>query len=112
MILSRGDVVTVALPGDYGKPRPAVVIQSNLLEEVQSVIVCQVTTAETLIPFFRLELSPTTGNGLEQRSWIMVEKITTTRLVKIGQRIGALPIEQMNELDALLMIVLGLAPGT
>ena len=33
----RGDLVTVSLPGDYGKPRPALVIQSDLLAELESV---------------------------------------------------------------------------
>ena len=29
-LIKRGDIVTCALSGDYGKPRPAVVVQSDL----------------------------------------------------------------------------------
>lgn len=29
MTMLRGDLVTVALSGDYGKPRPALVIQAD-----------------------------------------------------------------------------------
>jgi mRNA interferase MazF len=39
----RGDLVTVSLPGDYGKPRTALVIQSDLLNELDSVVFCPVT---------------------------------------------------------------------
>ena len=28
--MKRGDVVIVSAPGDFGKPRPAVVIQSDI----------------------------------------------------------------------------------
>lgn len=27
--MKRGDIITVALSGDYGKPRPAVVVQND-----------------------------------------------------------------------------------
>ena len=38
--MRRGDILTVAAPGDYGKPRPAVLIQSDLLNtDAQSIIV-------------------------------------------------------------------------
>jgi len=40
----RGDLVTVSLSGDYGKPRPALVIQNDLLEELDSVVLCPVTS--------------------------------------------------------------------
>lgn len=112
MKLQRGDVVIVASPGDFGKPRPAVVVQSNLLSEAASVIVCQITSFETATPLYRLMIDPLPANGLEHRSWVMVEKLAAMRLNKVGKRIGALTDDQMAELDALLMIVLGLAPGT
>lgn len=40
----RGDLVTVSLPGNYGKPRPALVIQSDLLAELESVILYPITS--------------------------------------------------------------------
>ena len=32
-LIKRGDIVTCALSGDYGKPRPAVVVQSDLFNK-------------------------------------------------------------------------------
>ena len=40
----RGDLVTVSLPGDYGKPRPALVIQNDLLNELDSLVLCPVSS--------------------------------------------------------------------
>ena len=34
--MSRGDVVIVAAPGDYGKPRPAVIVQSDALSDAHA----------------------------------------------------------------------------
>jgi mRNA-degrading endonuclease toxin of MazEF toxin-antitoxin module len=43
--MRRGDVVTVAVSGGYGKPRPAIVVQSDLLNDTHaSVVVCLVTS--------------------------------------------------------------------
>ena len=44
--MRRGDVVLVVLPGDYGKPRPAITVQSDLLntEDPASYLVCPLTT--------------------------------------------------------------------
>lgn len=36
--MKRGDVVTVVLPGAFGKPRPALVIQSDLFADHPSVL--------------------------------------------------------------------------
>ncbi|MEZ1817420.1 type II toxin-antitoxin system PemK/MazF family toxin, partial [Pseudomonas aeruginosa] len=42
--MKRGDLVTVALQGDYGKPRPALVIQSDQFPGTASVVVLPVTS--------------------------------------------------------------------
>ena len=33
--MQRGDIVTLSLPGDHGKSRPALVVQSDLLQELE-----------------------------------------------------------------------------
>ncbi len=39
--MKRGDIVLVTAPGDYGKRRPAVVIQSDLFNDTHaSIVVC------------------------------------------------------------------------
>ncbi|MGE4356804.1 type II toxin-antitoxin system PemK/MazF family toxin [Halothiobacillus sp.] len=39
----RGDLVTIAIQGDFGKPRPAVVIQSDQFGEHPTVTVLPMT---------------------------------------------------------------------
>ncbi len=69
--MRRGDVVTVAAPGDYGKPRPAVVIQGNVLnQDAKSTIVFLMTSHLQDAPLLRLTLEPTKKNGLKVRSQV------------------------------------------
>jgi len=43
--MKRGDVVTVAAAGHYGKPRPAVIVQTDAFPETHaSVVICQMTS--------------------------------------------------------------------
>lgn len=56
--MRRGDVVTVAATGDYGKPRPAVIVQSDAFPEGHaSVVICQLTSDMADAPDFRVVLS-------------------------------------------------------
>jgi mRNA-degrading endonuclease toxin of MazEF toxin-antitoxin module len=60
--VKRGDVVTVAAAGDYGKPRPAVIVQTGALPaEHASVIVCQITSDGDDAPDFRVVIDPLPG---------------------------------------------------
>src|SRR3546814_1320774 len=45
LAVKRGDIVAVSLQGDYGKPRPALIVQSNLLAELESLVICPITSA-------------------------------------------------------------------
>lgn len=40
----RGDLVTVSLQGGFGKPRTALVVQSDLLTDLGNVLLCPVTS--------------------------------------------------------------------
>jgi len=106
--LRRGDVVIVSLPGDYGKPRPAVVIQSDALSGFDSVILCPLTTAQTDTPLIRLTLEPNAENGLTARSEVMTEKVSTVSRRRTGRPIGRLSAAELAALDAKLVMVLGL----
>jgi len=68
-------IVTVALAGDYGKPRPAVVIQSERLAATDSLLVCPLTSTQRDAPLYRLAVAPDAENGLRRASDIMVDKI-------------------------------------
>ena len=72
--MRRGDLVTVALQGDLGKPRPALVIQSDLFDAHPSVTILPVTGELRDAPLFRIPVNPTEQNGLTKPSQVMVDK--------------------------------------
>jgi mRNA interferase MazF len=108
--MRRGDVVVVAAAGDYGKPRPAVVVQSDAFPESHaSVVICQLTSELADAPDFRVTIEPTLENGLRTISQIMADKPTTIRRERVGQLIGRLGAEEIGRLNVALAFVMGLA---
>ena len=106
--MTRGDLVTVALPGTYGKPRPAVVIQSDLFGEHPSVTILPVTSELRDLPLFRVLVSPTDTNGLRTTSEIMVDKAQTVPREKLGPPFGRLDDTTMVAITRALALFLGL----
>src|SRR5262249_10043302 len=110
MQMRRGDVVTVAAAGDYGKPRPAVIVQSDAFPENHaSVVICQLTSVLADAPDFRVTIEPTPENGLRLKSQVMADKPVTVRRERIGQKIGRLGNQDMARLGIALAFALGLA---
>ena len=107
--VKRGDVVTVAASGDYGKPRPAVVIQSDWLKATDSVLVSLVTSALVDAPLYRLLVEPTETNGLKVASQVMVDKIIAMPRGKCGKVIGRIDGGAMIALNHMLSVVIGIA---
>jgi len=108
--MRRGDVVTVAAAGDYGKPRPAVIVQTDALPvEHESVVVCQMTSEGDEAPDFRVVVEPSPGNGLRARSHVMADKPVTIRRSRVGRKIGHLDDNDIARLDVALAFVMGLA---
>ncbi len=108
--MQRGDVVTVAAAGDYGKPRPAVIVQSDAFPESHaSVVVCQLTSELADAPDFRVTIEPTPENGLRLTSQAIADKPVTVRRERIGPKIGRLGNQDMARLGIALAFVLGLA---
>jgi mRNA interferase MazF len=108
--MTRGDVIKIALQGDYGKPRPAVVIQSDRFNDTHaSFLVCPMTSTLRDFPVFRVRVAPTPDNGLRQASDIMADKIYTIRREKAGEVVGRLDAAVMAELDRAIAIFAGLA---
>jgi mRNA interferase MazF len=107
--VKRGDVVTVAPAGDYGKPRPAVVIQSDALMETDSVLVCLITSLRVEARVFRLPVPESPQTGLRRPSCVMADKIIATRRDKFGKVIGRLDEATMLALGAMLAFVVGVA---
>lgn len=108
--MRRGDIVVVAASGDYGKPRPAVIVQTDAFPlEHESVIVCQMTSTLVEAPDFRITIEPRPHNGLRERSQIMTDKPVTIRRDRVGQIIGRLTEDETVQLDAAMAFVMGLA---
>jgi len=109
MGIKRGDIVICALKGDYGKVRPAVVVQSDLFNETHaSVVICPITSKIVDAPLFRITIEPD-GTGLKHRSQIMVDKIVAVRRDRIRGKIGTLNKESIKELNRSIAVFLGLA---
>lgn len=107
--MRRGDIVTVVIQGDFGKPRPALIIQSDLFSEHSSVTILPITSdRHDSAPLFRLNVEPETGNGLRLSCQIMVDKAQTVRREKIGNRIGRLADDQMVAVNQALALWVGL----
>jgi len=110
MEINRGDVVICAAPGDYGKPRPALVVQSNFFNPThQSVVVCPITSELLDAPLFRIAVQPTAANGLRRPSQVMVDKVIALRRDRIKRRAGTLALVELARVDTALQLWLGLS---
>jgi len=108
--MRRGDIVTVAAPGDFGKPRPAVIIQGDALNAAAtSTIVALMTSKLRDAPLLRLTIEPDEFNCLKTASQIQTNRIVTIRTEKLGATIGRLNDQQQVELNRLLALAIGLA---
>ena len=108
--MRRGDLVIVAASGDYGKPRPAVIVQTDALPSAHSsVIICQLTSRLADAPDFRITIEPSDDNGLRERSQIMADRPVTIRRERVGPSIGRLMDGEIARLNTALAFVMGLA---
>lgn len=96
----RGDLVTAVVPGDFGKPRPVVIVQASAFVEFHaSVTVCPLTTHLTGLRLFRIMVAPDKQNGLSEPSEIMVDKLNSLRRERIGSSIGHLSALDLRAVD-------------
>jgi mRNA interferase MazF len=107
--MKRGDLVTIAMQGDFGKPRPALVIQANLFSEHASVTVLPVTSLLVAAPLLRIDVLPNADNGLLKPSQIMVDKTMTVVRDKVGPALGQLDADTMVQVERCLAVFLGIA---
>jgi mRNA interferase MazF len=107
--MRRGDLVTVAAPGDYGKPRPALVIQSDSFAELSSVTLCLVTSTLLEAQLFRITVDPSSENGLRRISQVQVDKIITVKRQRVGGVIGRLDDATMLKVNRSLAVFVGIA---
>ena len=108
--MRRGDFVVVAVPGDYGKPRPALVVQSDLFAKLPSVTLCPLTTTVRVdADLIRLTIEPSGENGLESTSQAMIDKVTTVAVGKVARVIGHADEALMVQVNRALTMFLGVA---
>jgi len=108
--VKRGEIWTVAGGPDYaGKPRPAVIVQSDAFDATESIVVCLLTHIELEAEPIRFAIEPTRANGLLHRSFIMTDKISAVPKTKLGRRIGQLEVSDMRRLAQHLLVFLGIA---
>jgi mRNA interferase MazF len=107
--MTRGSIVTVSLQGDFGKARPALVVQSDLFAAHPSVSVLLMSSAIINAPLIRIDVQPTTQNGLRERSQIAVDKIFSLKREKIGSTIGQIDDGTMVAVNRAMVVFLGLA---
>lgn len=106
----RGDLVTVAIQGDFGKPRPALVIQSDLFNEAHpTVMLCLLSSDLRDAPLFRLTVAPTAENGLKRESQIQIDKVMTVLRDKLGPPFGRLDDAAMLKVNRALALFMGIA---
>ena len=106
--LRRGDIVTIAVRGNHGKPRPAMVIQSDPFCALPSVTLLRISSELKDAPLIRILVSPDAENGLRVPSQIMVDKAITVPWSKLGRRVGRIAPVLMRSVDTALQVFLGL----
>ena len=107
--MRRGDLVTVALQGGQGKPRPALVVQADRFAGLTGLTVLPITGTLLDAPLLRVEVEPSAANGLAKRSQVMVDKPQTPPRSKVGAPFGRLDDVTMLAVNRALALFLGLA---
>lgn len=107
--MKRGDLVSVTMQDDFGKPRPALIIQSNQFDQHPTLSILPVTSHLVDAPLFRISIEPDEQNKLEKSSQVMVDKTMTIKRSKLGKVFGVIPEKTMLEIDRCLALFLGIA---
>jgi len=106
--MKRGDLVTIAVAGDYGKPRPALVMQADAFAELPSVTVLRLTSDTAREHLVRVPVAPSEFNGLRVMSHVMIDKAVSVPKARVGAVIGQLDEAVMLAVGRALAVFLGL----
>lgn len=107
--MNRGDFVTIAMQGDFGKPRLALVIQADTFNELATVTVLLVSSTLINAPLLRVTIEPSETNGLQKSSQVMIDKAMTVKRDKLGDAFGSASETAMLEVGRCLAVFLGIA---
>ena len=101
MEMKRGDVVICAAPAEYGKPRPAVVVQSGLFNGTHSsVVVCLITSHLEDAPLFRIPVPAGKATGLKTQ----LTRSSQSPGIGLPGSSGALAAGHLKEVDNALRL--------
>lgn len=106
--MRRGDLVTVALQGAHGKPRPALVIQSDVFDATSLVAVLPLTSTLKDADLLRVTLEPDATNNLKQTSQVEIDRCTTADRRRIGAAFGKVSDGDMRAIGGRLAAFLGI----
>lgn len=104
----RGDLVTIAVSGDYGKPRPALIIQSDAFDALGAVTVLRLSSELHDWPTFRVTVLPSAQNGLRQPSQVMIDRAVSLPRERVGGVFGRVDAATMRIVSRTLVAFLGL----
>lgn len=107
--MKRGELVTIAGSGDFGKPRPALIIQADYFDLTATVTVLLMTSTLVDAPLMRVTVEPSGENGLQKTSQIMVDKAMTVQRGKVGAVFGTLEADKLVEVGRCLAVFFGIA---
>ncbi len=106
--MKRGDFVTVALQGDLGKPRPALVVQADRFDATAALTILPVTSALVDAPLLRVTIIADERNGLRKASQIMIDKLSTISREKVSPAFGTASDALILSVNRSLALFLGL----
>ena len=108
--MTRGAIVIVSAKGAYtGKPRPAVVVQADLLNATHaSLTICPVTSDCVDAPLFRVTLPAGDRTGLATVSQVMIDKVVSVPRAAIMRQIGHCESTELDLIEGALRLWLGL----
>ena len=109
MNLLRGTVVIASLRDPSGKPRPFVVLRSNLFRDNSLVTVLAFTSRLRQAPTLRVTVEPTPDNGLLVISQAEIDQVQSVAARRIDQVVGQLAPADMQAIDRALAVYLGFA---
>jgi mRNA interferase MazF len=108
--MQRGDLVVVAMQGDHGKPRPALVVQADLFDQLPTITVLPLVSSQLVPAITRVDIEPADANGLNAAlSQIVVHRPQTISRAKVSRVIGRVDDETMLTVTRALAVFLGLA---
>lgn len=106
--MRRGDICIAASTGEFGKPRPVVIVQASASLIGLTMTYVPITSDLWQLPEVRVAISPTPENGLRKESELMVDRIQTATLNRFGPKIGHIDRLTMQKVEAALVTHLGL----